>query len=300
MVRVAVAGGSGGIGQHIVDGILATKKHEVIVLSRSQSHADLESKGVKIAAVSYTDPTSLDSALQGVHTVISTIADIDGDVWVASQLALLEAAKRVGVKRFVPSDFAMRGVPDDPITLYGYKVPVEEAVRKSGLEYTTFETGVFMNYLVSGTPGVGYLQPLKFVIDVENCSAMVPGDGYKPIVMTRGEDVGTFVAASLDLPRWPEVCRMAGDRKTMKEITTLAEAARGKKFSVTYASAEDIEKRMDPSPSSSMTNFYMQVMLELIRTDRCSYMEANLSELCAGVKPMNIEDFLKEWWGKAD
>lgn len=227
MVVVAIAGGTGGIGKHIVEAILATKKHEVVVLSRSPTHALLESKGAKIVAVSYTDATTLDSALQGVHTVISTIGGHDYDSWVTPQLALLEAATRTGVKRFVPSDWSFRGLPHDPIVLYSYKAPVEEAVRKSRLEYTSFELGVFMNYLASGTPGAGYLAPLKFVLDVENCSGMIPGDGNKPVVMTRAEDVGTFVAAALDLPKWPEVSRMAGDRLSYNEILVLVENIRG-------------------------------------------------------------------------
>ena len=228
MVKVAVAGGTGGIGKHIVEAILATKKHDVVVLSRSSTHDLLESKGVKVVAVSYADATSLDNALQGVHTVISTIGGLDYDSWVTPHLALLEAAKRAGVRRFVPSDWSFRGLPNYPIVLYSNKAPVEEAVRKSGLEYTIFELGVFMNYLASGTPGVGYLRPLKMVLDVENCTAMVPGDGNVPVVMTRAEDVGAFVAAALDLPQWPEVSRMAGDRMSYNEVLKLAESVRGR------------------------------------------------------------------------
>ena len=58
MVKVAVAGGTGALGLHIVEGILETKKHHVVVLSRSSSHPALEALGAQIAAVSYTDPAS--------------------------------------------------------------------------------------------------------------------------------------------------------------------------------------------------------------------------------------------------
>lgn len=318
MVLVAVAGGTGGIGKHIVEAILATKKHDIVVLSRSPTHALLESKGVRIAAVSYTDPASLDRALQGVHTVITTIGGLDYDSWVTPQLALLDAAKRSGVKRFVPSDWSFRGLPNDPIVLYSYKAPVEEALKKSGLEYTSFELGQFMNYLASGTPGVGYLRPLKFILDVENCSGMIPGDGNKPIVMTRAEDVGAFVAATLELPKWPEVSRMAGDRLTYNEILALAEGIRGqfgqwhsrlklltviatgKKFGVQYVSSEELEKRKVADPPSIMVNFIWEVLGEMVNTDRGSYEEANLSQLCPDVKPVKVAEFLKTWWVKAE
>jgi len=37
MVKVAVAGGTGALGRTIIEAILATKKHDVFVLSRSVS-----------------------------------------------------------------------------------------------------------------------------------------------------------------------------------------------------------------------------------------------------------------------
>ena len=121
--------------------------------------------------------------------------------WVSSQLALLEAAKKTGVTRFAPAEFGLQVIQDGHVELYRCKLDVAEDVMKSGLEYTFFENGIFMNYLTSGTAGVGQLQPLKFVVDVENCSATIPGDGTQPLVLTRAEDVGAFVVASLDLPK---------------------------------------------------------------------------------------------------
>lgn len=226
MVKVAVAGGTGGIGRHIVEGILEKKKHEVIVLSRGASCPELESQGAKIIAVSYDDTTSLINALAGVHTVISTIGG--RDAWKPVQLALLDASVKAGVRRFAPSEFVIRATADHPVELYRLKWPVSEAVMKSGLEYTFFENGVFMNYLASGTPGVGHLKPLKFIWDVENCTARIPGDGSSYVVFTCAEDVGKFVAASLDLEKWPEVSRMKGDTKTLNEVVKLAEKSRGK------------------------------------------------------------------------
>lgn len=70
----------------------------------------LRELGVEIRAVELTDsPAELDSALKGVNTVISTTVSID----VHKQVQLADAAKRVGVKRFIPDDWAtpcVRGV----------------------------------------------------------------------------------------------------------------------------------------------------------------------------------------------
>ena len=106
MVKVAVAGGTGTIGRHIVEGILAAKKHTVIVLSRSSSYPQLEALGAQIVAVSYSDPSTLAAALEGVHTVISTLSCRDP----STQLALLDASVKAGVKRFAPSEWTTREI----------------------------------------------------------------------------------------------------------------------------------------------------------------------------------------------
>jgi uncharacterized protein YbjT (DUF2867 family) len=228
MVKVAIAGGTGGVGLHLVEAILESKKHEVIVLSRSQSSPGFQRLGVKVYQVSYDSPSALASALCGVHTVISTISGYDEKTLAGSQLALLDAALKAGVKRFAPSEFSVHSAPDNAIEVWRHKWTVVEALRKSGIEYTLFEPGVFTNYLGDGTMGLGHLRPLKAVFDMENCKMTIPGDGSAEVVMTRVEDVGRFVAASLDLETWPEVSQMRGDRKSLREILRLAEVVRGK------------------------------------------------------------------------
>lgn len=88
-----------------VNSILATKKHNVVLLTRNPQPL-LADKGIDVRVVDYTDHESLVSALQGVHTVISAISAHNPPELYKSQIALLEAAKKVGAKRFAPSEFA--------------------------------------------------------------------------------------------------------------------------------------------------------------------------------------------------
>ena len=69
----------------------------------------------------------------------------------------------------------------------------------------------------------------------------------------------------------------------------------GKKFTVTYISEEELEKRIKPDAPNPIVNMSWQMLLEIIRTDRWDY-EANLNDLLPEVKPISIEDFLKKWW----
>ena len=226
MVKVAIAGGTGHVGRHLVDGVLATKKHELIVLSRTTS-PDLEELGVKVITVTYADPTALESALQGVHTLISAVSIPQGKALVAAHLALLDAAKKAGVSRFMPPEFGVECLQDDPVEFFRFKAQIVEAVKASGLEYTLFENGTFMNYLASGTPGTGYFPVNMFTVDVGKCTALVPGDGTSRIVLTRAEDAAAFVAALLDLPTWPVVSNVSGSCITWNDLLSVAETIRG-------------------------------------------------------------------------
>lgn len=228
MVKVAIAGATGSLGRSIAESIAATKKHELVLLSRSQNDPELEKLGAKVVPISYTDPTSLDRALTGVHTVISVIFAPDAEVFISSHLALLDAAVRAGAKRFAPSEWNLAVLHGSTLGLYKPKAVVADDVRKSGLEYTFYENGVFMNYFGYGTPGSGYVNNFGFAVDLGSCTASIPGDGQNKMAFTLTKDIGEFVAASLDLDTWPEVSMMGGDLKSYNEVVSLAEDIRGK------------------------------------------------------------------------
>ena len=103
---IVVAGGTGGIGQHIVGGIVAAKKFTVKVLTRQDpsSASDLTAKGVEVIKVDYANHEQLVRALRGVHTVIVSLISMDASC-IESQVNLLNAALEAKVKRFAPSEW---------------------------------------------------------------------------------------------------------------------------------------------------------------------------------------------------
>ena len=122
-----------------------------------------------------------------------------------SQLALIAAAKEAGVKRFAPSEYAVREYGN--WDFYAGKIPVWEATKASGMEYTQFTCGMFMNTLGNGSPimdkqAPSSLLPWPFVINVIAGTADLPGDGNNKLTFTRAQDIGRFVAAALDLEKW--------------------------------------------------------------------------------------------------
>lgn len=106
------------------------------------------------------------------------------------------------------------------------KLAAKRAIQKTGLEYTLFSTGWFLDYY--GIPHIkSYLSPFTFVVDVANYAAAIPGDGNTKVTFTYTWDTAKFVAAAMDLEKWSETSWIVGDRKTYNEVLSLAEEVRG-------------------------------------------------------------------------
>jgi len=295
MVTVAVAGGTSGIGSNIVRAILATKKHQLVVLSRSEQR-ELSKQGVSVRIVDYTSHENLTKRLEDVHTVISCIWSF-GPELATSQLALLKAAQGAGVKRFVPSDWATDRY--DAISAYASKGTVWDAVKASGLEYTRFVNGIWMNLWGPGAPRnekealAGYSGP-PFLIDLKARTATIPGNGSQKVVFTNMRDIGTFVAASLDLPRWEPESRIVGDKLSYGEVVTLAERITGHNFEKTYCPEAQIESVLmgNPEPEQLFFNQFMKLIV-----DKGIDFEGTLNAQFPNVKTLTAEEYLTQYWG---
>jgi uncharacterized protein YbjT (DUF2867 family) len=121
MVKIAIAGGSGGkhfislqildllmfrvkpeVAREVIDALLAAKKHEITVLSRSAQKDIIPDVSWRV--VNYKDKNELVEALRGTHTVLSFI-QLLADAENTSQKNLIDAAIIAGVKRFAPSEW---------------------------------------------------------------------------------------------------------------------------------------------------------------------------------------------------
>ncbi|KIM97035.1 hypothetical protein OIDMADRAFT_169818 [Oidiodendron maius Zn] len=222
MVKVAVAGGSGG------------------------DNPDLEAEvGARAIRMDYTDPSSGQKTLEDyqIHTVISALS-VQSEEHSNAQIGLIRAAAAASsVKRFAPSEF---GIPYEAkhaaaFPPVAFKSAAVDELKKTDLEYTLFTNGFFMDYL--GLPKVkSYLAPVVTVLDIQHKVAGIPGSGKTPVVFTTTKDVGRFVVASLGLEKWSERSIIVGDRKTWNEVLASTEKATGTKFQTSYDSVEKLQR----------------------------------------------------------
>ncbi|KAH9052642.1 NAD-P-binding protein [Lactarius vividus] len=232
--------GAGAIGSFIIHQLLTDKAagtlKEVVVLTRQAGLASTN-PAAKLIPVDYSDKESIKNALVGVDVVISTIAPGVLDL----QAGIAQAAKEVGVKLFVPSEFG--GSTEGETEGYlGDKGKIQEQLKAIGIPYALFYTGGFADYL-----WVPFMD-----LDVTSGKVSVGGDGSKQIPFTSRPDIARYISYVLThLPADQLENRsfiIKGDTKSFNEIFKEYEAKTGKKLEVTYISVSELEARLASNP----------------------------------------------------
>lgn len=151
-MKIAVAGGTGTVGRHVVS-IARDRGHQVVSLSRAD--------GVDLVTC-----RGLDEALRDVETVI----DVSGiqtrstkkavDFFTNSTQNLLAAEKKAGVRHHLA--LSIVGIDKATSGLYAGKLVQEDTVRHGGVPWTLLRSTQFHEF-VPMTVGVASLGPLVLV-----------------------------------------------------------------------------------------------------------------------------------------
>lgn len=328
MPSVAIAGGASPyLGQALVKGILTFAPHwKITILSRPSSPTPawltpiLSSGSAALRHVNYGDRAALVAALRAAdtHTLISAVgfspaSAADGS-WFRTQMALLDAAVAAGVKRFAPSEFGV-GVGATPkIDALGGNVRIWKACEESGMEWTRYECGLFMNYLGFGVSGgrelreealAGRERDGEWFYYSSGCRAELPvkADGTFPrVTLMAVEDIGKFVAKSLELPlgSWETTSYMVGETLRMDEVVRIAEKVMGKKWEVETVSPEELEARIEGLglEEEAGSKLWAQLALCYARdAEGEGWFEGRLNELFPDVRPLSVEGYLRRYYG---
>src|SRR6266516_3917707 len=149
MILSVVASGS--LGSAVVQHLRAQGK-EIRVMSRYLLVLEhLKQQVVEIVSGDLRDPASLASACQGVEQVLAAAHALDGKgdnnpqtVDDMGNRHLIDAAKAAGVKHFI--FVSVQGAsPDSPLEFFRIKYRTEEYLQASGLCFTIFRSGAFMD-----------------------------------------------------------------------------------------------------------------------------------------------------------
>ncbi len=226
---IVVAGATGNLGGRIVIALLA-RQASVTALVRPSSRSDriewLRGMGASVASVDLTDVSQAAHACSGASCVVSALQGLR-DVIVETQTALLDAAVKAGVPRFIPSDYSIdftRLTPGENRNL-DLRRDFHARLGTAPISATTIFNGAFADMLTGQMPLI--LFRLKRVL--------YWGNADQRMDFTTMDDTAGFTASAALDPSTPRFLRVAGDQLSARDLAAVASEVTGRKFRLLHA-----------------------------------------------------------------
>ena len=293
-MSILIIGGTGTLGRQVVKQAL-DEGYQVKCLVRDfRRGAFLKDWGAELIYGDLSIPSTIPTSLKGVTTIIdsatirSTSSYTSETIDWRGKLALLEAAKLVGIKKFIY--FSVLNASKNPsIPLLSLKLKMEKKLEASGLNYTIFQCSGFFQGLISQ-----YALPI-----LENETIWLPGNSA-PVAYLDTQDAAKAVVQSLGSTDYDKkTVSLIGEKFwTSKEIVELCERLSGKTANISY---------IPFIAFSILRRFFRLFEFTWNIADRLQFGEI-ADEPSLRVKPTNeiawstnrlsLESYLQEYFGK--
>ncbi len=293
---VLVAGATGMLGSRITHHLLAEPNTTIRMLVRSGALANMTKKalltplldrGAELITGDLTHPASLQQATMGVDVIVSAVQG-GSEVIADGQIALLEAGKHTGVRRFVPSDFALDlfKAPPGEHKLFDMRRKADAVIERSGLEFVNVLNGVFMDLFVAPNP----------MFNLKTHIARTWGNGNERFEATSIEDVARYTAkAALDRDLPNGKFAIAGQIISYDDVSEALARVLGRAFErERLGSVADLKMHIqdlranDTQQRLAIVNTYQLYML----TGQTS-LENLQNSRYADIKPESLTDFIR-------
>ncbi|TRM66588.1 hypothetical protein BD626DRAFT_545763 [Schizophyllum amplum] len=224
---VVVFGASGETGRVIMESLLRSDAFRVAAVVRNPINPSLVAfaeRGVTIHQADLLTVTQdrLTEILSGAETAIATLPPSCFE----AQRKIADAAKAVGVKRFIPDDFATH-TPAGVMKLQDDKLAIREYIVQSGVGHTFIEVGWWMQLVV---PYPAHIT--GFIADSMTRDAI--GSGDVPSAVTDLFHIGDYVLRIIQDERTlNRVVFIWEDEVTLNKVWALVERKLGKEFART-------------------------------------------------------------------
>ena len=148
MKKILVTGSTGHMGQKVIKTLL-TKilPHQVNVISRKEEKlVELKALGLNTFVASYDDVGSLEKVMDGVDTVLLISGGDQGDR-MKEHKNVIDTAKKMGVQNIAYTSRCLRDRTTLQNKLMQDHFDTEDYIKQSGLNYTIFANGLYMEFL---------------------------------------------------------------------------------------------------------------------------------------------------------
>lgn len=150
---ILITGTTGQLGKSTINFLLqkGIAANQISALARDEAKAaELKSKGIDVKIGNYDDFDSLCAAMQGVETMLLISSSEMTKSRAVQHINAIKAAKENGVKHIIYTGF-MR-THDDPKSPLWFiaedHVKTEKYLKESGITYTLFENGFYLDMLM--------------------------------------------------------------------------------------------------------------------------------------------------------
>lgn len=225
-----IISGTGRVGGAVARTLLADSAPVRVGARNPGRLAELRALGAEIAQVDLTDPATLEPALRGVTHVLATAHAMTGrgangsrQVDLLGNRALIDAARRAGVRRFVFIS-AQGARADHPVDFYRHKFAAEEHLRASGLHYTILRPAAFME-VWGEIIGKGAMTGGK---------ATLFGPGTNPVSFISERDVITLCLMALHNELGDTTLEVGAENRTFTQVAELYGRVAGKEVRLSH------------------------------------------------------------------
>jgi uncharacterized protein YbjT (DUF2867 family) len=293
-MSILVVGSTGTLGRQIVKQALDEGFQVKCLVRDFRRSAFLKDWGAELIYGDLSIPSTLPLALKGVSVIIDSATVRSTSNYTAEtvdwrgKLALIEASKLVGIKKFLYFS-VLNASKNSAIPLMDLKLRMEKELEKSGINYTVFQCSGFFQGLISQ-----YALPV-----LESETIWLPGDSA-PVAYLDTQDAAKVVVQTLNNSNYDnKKVSLIGEKFwTPKEIIQLCERLSGKTANISY---------IPVIAFSLLRRFFLLFEFTWNIADRLQFGELS-NDSSASVKPTNeiswpiarlsLESYLQEYFGK--
>ncbi|NOT58949.1 MAG: NmrA family NAD(P)-binding protein [Acidobacteria bacterium] len=294
---IALVGATGRLGTLIGNAVLDKPDVQLRLLVRSGSRdkaAELEQRGAQVVEgeIGQSADGVLASLCEGATTVISSLQG-GSEVIIEGQAQLLRAARDAGVKRFIPSDYSL-----DLFKVKPGQIPTSD-LRRQFASVADAERGnvEVVHVLNGGFLDRGVLFGFVRIIDVEQQTAYVWGDGKQPMDWTTYADTARYTAeVAVDERPVPRIFSIAGDVISFEGIVSAYESASGRKLRVErLGSMEDLDARIAHLRQAEPANFFAWLPLMYYRSmlNGEGKLDGLMNDRYPSIKPTTVREYVE-------
>ncbi|MGP6170034.1 SDR family oxidoreductase [Microbacterium sp. A196] len=212
-MKIAVTGASGQLGALIIESLLERGVAAADIVAIARTPQKVAAEGVAIRQADYDDPSSLDTALDGVERLLLVSGSEIGQRF-AQHSNVIDAAKRAGVS-FIGYT-SLINADSSTLILADEHRATEAALAGSGLPYTVLRNGWYTENYTAGAAGT-VAQGM-----------LLGGAGGARIAAATRKDYADAAAVVLLEPKPGETFELGGEGVTLQEFASALAEVSGK------------------------------------------------------------------------